>query len=402
MWWAVRVLALVLQAQLAQAMDFEAQHPLENPHNLIIWASGEIKLGDDRKLHDFVAARPAGEKLIGIVINSPGGNLFESHRLAMTIRNTGMTTGVKGTCASACFLLFVAGNSKMVFPGSRIGVHSASIGSIETMGSEAATTEMARTARSLGTPDAIVGKMVVTIPERMAWLSNEDLRTIPGMRIVTRDEFESSRNEPSKPYQPGSELRPGSGQAAAAAPVAPAKPSARTASADGHFNIDGALKAGHTPTEILDFLVANPGITNYSIAEARSGGYSDIAILQYLETHNTWGTGFSPAGPGSLTPSETQIPDVTQNSNYIAGRNARLAWENWFGGLSGDGRGGADWWAGHRTTAARDHSSCEDQFLMTQASAAWLQGCQQARQLLLQPDQQRRTDVSWKAGWNSF
>ena len=383
-------------------MECEAQHPPGNPQNIIIWASGEIKLGDDRKLHDFVVARPAGEKLIGIALNSPGGNLFESHRLAMTIRNTGMTTAVNGTCASACFLLFVAGNAKIVFPDSRVGVHSASEASIETMGSEAATTEMARTAQSLGTPDAIVGKMVVTPPERMAWLSNDDLRTIPGIKIVTPEELASNSSQSSNGYQPGSALTPGSGQVAAPAPIATAKPPAQTAGAGERFNIDGALKAGYTPTQILDFMLANPGITNYNIVAARNAGYSDIAILQYLETHDTWGSGSSPASIASLTPNVAPSPDVTQNPNYIAGRNARLAWENWFGGLSSDGRDGADWWAGHRTTAARDRFSCENQSVIRNASATWLQGCQQARQLLLLADQRRRADAFWKAGWNSL
>lgn len=396
------LLAIFVRPSLVRAMEFEVQHPSEDTERIIIKASGEIKLGDDRKLHSVVAAQRADQRIIGITLTSPGGSIVESHRLATTIRSTGLITAVNGTCASACFLLFVAGNTKMVFPNSHIGVHSASEASIETLGSQAATTEMARIAQSLGTPDAIVGKIVVTTPDRMTWLTNADLRTIPGLRILTQEELASDRIQPSDTYQPGSVLTPGGGWVAAPASVATGKPPLQTAGATDHFDIDGALRAGHAPTEILNFLLANPGLIDFDIVAARNAGHSDNAILQYLETHDTSASAPSPPRIAPLTPAEAPILDVTQNPSYIAGRSARLAWENWFGGLSGDGRDGANWWAETRTTATRDRSPCENQFLTRSLSAAWLQGCQRARNLLLLADQRRRSDTFWKAGWNSL
>lgn len=324
------LLVVGLASSQSKAMEFDVQHLKDQPANVIIWATGQIKLGDDRNLHNVVAALPANQRIIGVVLNSPGGNLFESGRLAMTLRNSRITTGVSGICASACFLMFMGGSTKMVFPDARIGVHSASEQSIETLGSQAATTEMARTAQTLGTPEAILGRMVVTPPDKIAWLSETDLRTIPGIKIVTQQDLASDKD--GGEYQPGSALRPGGSPTAR---ITPSPPSYTTP----------------TPLPNSTATAAQPGV--------------DL--------------GSSPA--------------------FVAGHNARMAWESWFGGLTSDEHGGADWWASHRGTAARDRQTCESQFGMSQP---WLIGCQQARQLLTLADQRRRADPIWKAGWNSL
>src|SRR4051812_13545041 len=111
----------------AQAMDFTFDSPNERPKRGVIVARGEIIPGDDEKLHKMVAALSDNTVLTDIALNSPGGNYQEGVRLASSIRNTGLNTVVFGTCASACFLMFAAGNSKAVFDGAKVGVHSAGI-----------------------------------------------------------------------------------------------------------------------------------------------------------------------------------------------------------------------------------------------------------------------------------
>ncbi len=162
-------IALMLAPSAGQAMDFTFNPLRDQPTQGVIIATGEIQLGDDEKLHTLVAGLPGNTVLLGIALSSPGGNLGEGIRLATTIRNTGFATGAHGTCASACFLLFAAGAKKLVFEGARIGVHSASFHGVENMGTQAVTTQMARKAAEFGVPPAIIGKMVTTAAEDMAW-----------------------------------------------------------------------------------------------------------------------------------------------------------------------------------------------------------------------------------------
>jgi len=61
-------------------------------------------------------------------LNSAGGKLLEGVKIAAAIRDAKISTAVgeKAVCASACFLIFAAGNPKFAADGARIGVHKAS------------------------------------------------------------------------------------------------------------------------------------------------------------------------------------------------------------------------------------------------------------------------------------
>jgi hypothetical protein len=87
--------------------------------------------------------------------------------------------GQGATCASACFLVFAAGETKFANYTAQIGVHGASDETgQETVQSGAATVSMARIAKELGVPTAIIGRMVVTPPSEMVWLSPADLQSM--------------------------------------------------------------------------------------------------------------------------------------------------------------------------------------------------------------------------------
>ena len=87
--------------------------------------------------------------------------------------------GQGATCASACFLIFAAGETKFANYTAQIGVHGASDQTgRETAQSGAATVSMARVAKELGVPAAIIGRMVVTPPNEMVWLSPADLQSM--------------------------------------------------------------------------------------------------------------------------------------------------------------------------------------------------------------------------------
>jgi hypothetical protein len=114
-------------------------------------------------------------------LNSIGGNLGEASRLAQLVRDGNLSTAVAegDSCASACFLVFAAGAAKFAEHGARIGVHGASDPSgKETIESGAATVLLARAIRELGVPAAIIGKMVVTRPNEVVWLTPDELRSM--------------------------------------------------------------------------------------------------------------------------------------------------------------------------------------------------------------------------------
>jgi len=182
------------------AMEF-AQKPLSDGSAFLV-ATGAIQTGDDEKLHSFVTAMPKSLKLVGIVLNSRGGNLAEGLCLASTIHNSALTTAVasEGLCASACFLMFAAGKHRLASASARIGVHSASsLEGEDSFGAQASTTLMARTAAAYGVPASVIGRMVTTLPNDMAWLTAAEQQEM-GIEIVPIAQAA---------YQPGSSLVPG-------------------------------------------------------------------------------------------------------------------------------------------------------------------------------------------------
>jgi hypothetical protein len=106
----------------------------------IIVASGEIALDSDVAFVRFVAsrmgARPSGQRGISrvVVMSSPGGNVLGSMRLGLVLRTLGFAVMVgqirdgalvTARCYSACAYTLAGGLSRIVPPGSQVGVHRA-------------------------------------------------------------------------------------------------------------------------------------------------------------------------------------------------------------------------------------------------------------------------------------
>ena len=145
---------------------------------------GGIAPGDARKfagmLRDtqriYPGARPT------IVLDSPGGVIGDALQIARNVATGGnpVTVPEKGVCASACFLIFAAANSKFVAHGAHVGVHSATDAATgaETVNTKAGTLEMARLCSQLHVPPSIIGRMVVTPGRGISWLSEDDLQSM--------------------------------------------------------------------------------------------------------------------------------------------------------------------------------------------------------------------------------
>jgi hypothetical protein len=176
---------------------------------VVVLITGEIAPGDADTFTTVVKqANDAGRLVANVRLNSDGGNLLE---VAEAIRFGKISTNVgkAATCASACFLVFAAGNTKFASYGAQIGVHGASDQSgKETVQSGAATVSMARVAKDLGVPAAIIGRMVVTPPSEMVWLSPTDLQSMGTTMVGRPSQLPNVQDGPiAKQTQPGEPLQ---------------------------------------------------------------------------------------------------------------------------------------------------------------------------------------------------
>jgi hypothetical protein len=149
---------------------------------VIVSLDGEIVGGDADKLTTIIKSANAGRHFVSSIrLNSPGGVIAEGVKLASIVRYGRIATVVPNgdKCASACFIVFAAGDPKYVSYGAFVGVHGASDeAGRETVEAGAATVSMARIVKDLGVPAPIIGKMVVTPPDQIVWLTPEDLRSM--------------------------------------------------------------------------------------------------------------------------------------------------------------------------------------------------------------------------------
>jgi hypothetical protein len=167
--------------------------------------TGELNPGDTDVFKAAIKqANDAGKFVANVRLNSMGGNLLEGVRLAEAIRFGKMSTNVgkASVCASACFLVFAAGNTKFASYGAQIGVHGASDQQgQETIQSGAATVSMARVAKELGVPSAIIGRMVVTPPDEMVWLSPQELQSMGTAMVGAPSQVAIPDSQPTLPRQ---------------------------------------------------------------------------------------------------------------------------------------------------------------------------------------------------------
>jgi len=79
---------------------------------------------------------------------------------------------------------------------------------------------------------------------------------------------------------------------------------------------------------------------------------------------------------------------------YQDGLHDRAAWEQWFNSLQGDYKTGAFYWASQRSLS--HPGSCQ------QMNGDFYAGCTQAKVKLSASDTRRKSEPSYKAGWNGW
>lgn len=153
----------------------------------IVALNGDIAEGDTDAMEALLGTANANGRLVSAVrLDSPGGSLAEAVKFADLIRRAKLSTVVAGGahCASACFIIFAAGIERFADYDAAIGVHGVSDKSgQETAQTEAATISMARIVSGFGVPRRIIGQMVVTPAQNIAWLTPDDLRSMGTIMI---------------------------------------------------------------------------------------------------------------------------------------------------------------------------------------------------------------------------
>lgn len=91
--------------------------------------TGVIQSGDDAAFHALVDQMSARAPKPIVILASPGGRVNPALRIGLEIRARGFTTLVpeEAKCASACALIWLAGTTRMLADGARIGLHAMSV-----------------------------------------------------------------------------------------------------------------------------------------------------------------------------------------------------------------------------------------------------------------------------------
>ncbi|HEY8096253.1 MAG TPA: hypothetical protein VIE65_09235 [Methylobacter sp.] len=176
------IAALIFVASALSSQSATLTSYISKEGKVVVILNGEIAPGDTDQLQQIIkTANDSGKIVSGIRLNSPGGNLLEGSKLADAFRFAKIASVVpnESTCASACFLAFAAGSDKFASYTASIGVHGASnANGTESVESNAATVAMAKIVKELGVPADIIGRMVVTPPDQMVWLTPNNLRAM--------------------------------------------------------------------------------------------------------------------------------------------------------------------------------------------------------------------------------
>lgn len=156
---------------------------LPNYHNGISGAARTIVI--EGEIGENFAAQLALEigrfPEAGIEIgDSPGGLIDEAIQAGRILRSQGKTVTVKGSCASACVLVFAGGKQRKMETGSALGVHQSTWGGRDLrMTAEEVQEASGRIGQfyiDMGISAEILVLQLRTPKEDMSWLSPEDAR----------------------------------------------------------------------------------------------------------------------------------------------------------------------------------------------------------------------------------
>lgn len=109
-------------AYLAWERDRAARYDLapDSDDPTLLRFTGALELGVTKKLAALLQGNP---DIRGIVLDGPGGHVYEGRGMAKLIQRYGLDTFVFRQCSSACTTAFIAGETRVLGPQGRLGFH---------------------------------------------------------------------------------------------------------------------------------------------------------------------------------------------------------------------------------------------------------------------------------------
>lgn len=394
---------------------------------------GEINSGDAAQFAQILL-QSADTSHPVLFLNSPGGKVTEAIRIGEMIRQRGIYTAAVGgsVCASACSLIWMAGQARFIDHASRVGFHAAYTG-------EAADNHMDGAGNALigsyltrlGLSDRAIYFATSAPPDAINWLPTDgSIVEIPYKLI--ENPFADAKPQPVAASQVES------------APARPAKPVAATrielmkpnsreylyphelVASEPFKRAYGALFIGRRRPEwlIVHQTTLDGAETPVWSVTAGTTTYEGFRVCQPHNCNDTWmdvvfadhrayalsWAGGKPAEwwgqPDAAlqqrilsegNPSATPPP---MSASYDAGRRARITYESWFNGLvDGPFKEGAQFWAANRSI--KPAPDCRPQGHVA-VQSDWASGCSEAQKLLAPADLRHKSDPDFRWGWNSL
>ncbi|MGB5831368.1 MAG: hypothetical protein WBG92_05185 [Thiohalocapsa sp.] len=151
------------------------------------WVSVNGEIGDG--FADAVITRLRRDKAVGLLINSPGGSLFEARRLGRYLRANGLRVGVDGLCTSACVDVFAGGIERYVTGDAKLGIHQSKVPKHLSSheGGQLSVVAAALYLREMGIDDGVALAAAAVPNNSMYWIPvSEALKTGLATKLVAQ------------------------------------------------------------------------------------------------------------------------------------------------------------------------------------------------------------------------
>jgi hypothetical protein len=169
-----------LTGVLPSLVRFDETGQLDNT-----WVSVNGEIGDG--FAETVIGRLRRDKAVGLLINSPGGSLYEARRLGRYLRANGLRVGVDGLCTSACVDVLAGGIERYVTSNAKLGIHQSKVPKHLSSheGGQLSVVAAALYLREMGVDDGIALAAAAVPNNSMYWISvPEALKTSLATRLV--------------------------------------------------------------------------------------------------------------------------------------------------------------------------------------------------------------------------
>ncbi|UNH29205.1 ATP-dependent Clp protease proteolytic subunit (plasmid) [Moellerella wisconsensis] len=157
-----------------------------------IQITGPIEARDDIKLAAILnEIEDKGLNVEYVVVNSPGGDVTAAKNMAFAINSKKTNTVIveNGTCASACFLMFVAGDKRFIFKNAIVGVHQISFAGQSNLTTKGLSLDMSDLYDFFRVPENISYRMLKTPPQDLYQLSDIDKQHFDNVSQIDNRKF---------------------------------------------------------------------------------------------------------------------------------------------------------------------------------------------------------------------